>query len=109
LTPPVPAVTVRRLDERTLAIRPRGGHLRSPLDRVFRSERRQMRLAEWIRLTGLTATVTGVTADGRPGEATFRFDEPLESPSLVWLCLREAGSSRSRHRPWVGGWRSSST
>ena len=36
----------------------------------------------------MTARVTALTADGRPAVATFRFDEPLESPSFVWLCFR---------------------
>jgi len=36
----------------------------------------------------MTARVTAVTADGRPAVATFRFDEPLESSSFVWLCYR---------------------
>jgi hypothetical protein len=36
----------------------------------------------------MTVTITELTADGRPAEATFRFDVPLESPSLVWLCFR---------------------
>ena len=39
----------------------------------------------------MTATVTELTADGRPAEATFRFDEPLESPSFAWLCFRGDG------------------
>ncbi len=39
-------------------------------------------------LTGMTVTVTAPTGDGRPAEATFQFDVPLESPSLLWLCFR---------------------
>ena len=41
-----------------------------------------------VKLTGMTARVTVLTADRRPAVATFRFDEPLESPSYVWLCYR---------------------
>jgi hypothetical protein len=91
LAPAMPAVSIRRLDDRTLAIRPRGGYLRFVLDRVFRSERRELALGEQVKLTGMTVTVTALTADGRPDEATFRFDEPLESPSFVWLCFRGDG------------------
>ena len=91
LAPAIPSVTIRRLDERTLAIRPRGGYLRWPLDQVFRSERRQFALGEQVRLTGMTVTISSLTADGRPAEATFRFDVPLESPSLLWLCFRGDG------------------
>jgi hypothetical protein len=39
----------------------------------------------------MTAAVTALTANGRPGEATFRFDEPLESASFAWLCYRGGG------------------
>ena len=84
-------MTIRRLDERTLAIRPRGGYLRWPLDQVFRSERRRFALGERVRLTGMTVTISSLTADGRPAEAMFPFDVPLESPSLLWLCFRGDG------------------
>jgi hypothetical protein len=91
LAPAIPSVTIHRLDERTLAIRPRGGYLRWFLDQVFRSERRRFALGERVRLTGMTVTISSLTADGRPAEAMFRFDVPLESPSLLWLCFRRGG------------------
>jgi hypothetical protein len=91
LAPAIPSVKIHRLDERTLAIRPKGGYLRWFLDQVFRSERRQFALGEQVRLTGMTVTISALTADGRPAEATFRFDVPLESPSLLWLCFRGDG------------------
>jgi hypothetical protein len=88
LAPAVPAVSIRRLDEYTLEITPARGYLELALDRVFRSERRPMALGQEVKLTGMTARVTALTPDGRPAAATFRFDEPLESPSFVWLCFR---------------------
>jgi len=91
LAPAMPSVTIRRLDERTLAIRPEGGYLRWTLDQVFRSERRPFTLGEQVRLTGMTVTITDLTTDGRPADATFRFDVPLESPTLLWLCFRGDG------------------
>ena len=91
LAPAIPAVTIRRLDRCTLEIRPRGGYLHWVLDQVFRNDRRPMALGEEVNLTGMTATVTALAADGRPAVATFRFDVPLESDSLVWLCFRGNG------------------
>jgi hypothetical protein len=88
LAPAIPAVTIRRLDERTLAIRPARGYLDFPLDRVFRSERRALVIGEHVKLTGMTVEISDLTPDGWPAEAVFRFDEPLESPSLHWLCFR---------------------
>ncbi len=88
LSPAVPNVMIRRLDERALEITPGWGYLHLALDRVFRSDRRPMALGDEVKLTGMTAQVTALTPDGRPAAATFRFDEPLESPSFVWLCFR---------------------
>ena len=88
LAPAIPSVTIRRLDERTLAIRPARGYLDHVMDRLFRTERRALVLGEHVKLSGMTVEITDLTADGRPAEAVFRFDEPLESPSLRWLCFR---------------------
>ena len=88
LAPAVPSVTIRRLDDRTLEITPASGYLDFVLDQVFRSARRPMALGEEVKLTGMTARVGTLTADGRPKVVTFRFDETLESPSFIWLCFR---------------------
>ena len=88
LSPAIPKVDIRRLDAHTLEITPKSGYLNFALDRVFRNERRPLALGEEVTLTGMTARVTALTDDGRPAVATFRFDEPLESPSFVWLCFR---------------------
>ena len=47
-------------------------------------------------MAGMTVTVTESTPDGRPAEALFRFDVPLEDPSLVWLRWTHDGYS-----PWT--------
>ena len=47
-----------------------------------------MALGEQVILSGMTVTITSLTGDGRPAEAAFRFDVPLESQSLLWLCFR---------------------
>jgi hypothetical protein len=88
LAPAAPSVTITRRDDRTLAVRPRRGYQRWPLDQVFRSEQRPLRLGEQVRLSGMTATVAELTEDGRPAEVTFQFDAPLESPKFLWLCYR---------------------
>lgn len=86
--PAVPSVSIRRLDDHTLEITPDRGFLDLALDRVFRSDRQPMSAGQEVKLTGMTARVTALTPDARPAVATFRFDEPLESPSFVWLCFR---------------------
>jgi len=89
LAPALPAVTVRRLDDRTLSIRPEQGYLSWILDQLFRDKRRPFGLGQRVILTGMTVEITALTEDGRPAEATFQFDRPLEHASLCWLCYRE--------------------
>jgi hypothetical protein len=101
LAPAIPAVTIRRPNARTLVIRPDGGYLRWPLDRVFRDERREMPLGYRVPLTGMTAEVTELTADGRPAEVAFGFDVPLEDDSLIWLCDR-GGTFEPFRPPAIG-------
>ena len=91
LAPAVPAVSIRRLDDYTLEIKPAGGYIDWLLDKVFRGERRPMAIGEEVKLTGMTARVTALTDDGRPAVATFRFDVPLESDSIMWLCFKGKG------------------
>jgi hypothetical protein len=91
LSPAIPSVVIRRLDSRTLEIIPAAGYLDGVLEQVFRTERRPMAVGQTVTLTGMTAQVTALTADGRPAAANFRFDVPLESDSLVWLCFRRKG------------------
>jgi hypothetical protein len=97
LAPAIPAVTIRRPDQRTLIVRPDGGYLRWALDRVFRSERRRMATGHRVSLSGMTAEVSELTPDGRPAEVAFHFDIPLEDDSLIWLCDR--GGTFERFTP----------
>jgi hypothetical protein len=102
LAPAIPSVVIRRLDDRTLSVRPGNGYLAWVIDRVFRSERRPMTLGQRVILPGLEVEVSQMTPDGRPAEASFRFDEPLEAPSFVWLCYRH-GRFEPFAPPAVGG------
>ena len=96
LAPAIPSIVIRRIDDRTLAIRPGNGYIAWVLDRVFRSERRPMSLGQRVSVPGMEVEITAMTSDGRPAEAAFRFDVPLESPSLLWLCYR-----RGRFEPFT--------
>jgi len=95
LAPGLPSVTVRRIDTHTLVIRPERGYLTLFFDRLFRNGRQPLSLGQKITLTGMTVEVTELIADGRPAEAAFRFDTPLEDRSLRWLEWIEG-----RFRPW---------
>jgi hypothetical protein len=91
LAPALPRVTVRRLDDRTLSIRPERGYLSWILDQLFRGEHQPLALGQKVALTGMTVEITALTEDDRPAEATFQFDRSLEDASLYWLCYRENG------------------
>jgi hypothetical protein len=77
-------VAVTREDERTLRIRPEGGYLADMANRMQRGLSRPFEVGETIIMPDLEVTVLSVTEDGRPAEARFRFDVPLEDSSLVW-------------------------
>ncbi len=107
LAPADDVMDVKRTDERTLAIRPRKGFFPTPgvpvegvpehlppihpiyaqemMLRLSRDEDHPLKLHERIELTGLNIEVTEMTRDGRPAEVAFRFDKPLEDPSLIWF------------------------
>ena len=82
-------VEISRPDQRTLVVRPAEGFLAGRLDRLFRGDWRPFALGDTIELTGLTIQVTGVTPDGRPAEARFRFSVPLEDRSLRWMYWKD--------------------
>ncbi|MHB8898625.1 MAG: hypothetical protein ACYC6Y_07750 [Thermoguttaceae bacterium] len=95
LAPGFRRVTVRRLDDRTLELEPREGFFRFFLDQLFRNEKNMLKLGEEVRLARMTARVVSLTADGRPARVAFRFDVPLEDPSLRWLHFHEG-----QFEPW---------
>jgi hypothetical protein len=78
-------LAVTRVDERSLRIRPGGGFFEHDAERFFRSADRPLHRGAEVRLSRMTVTVTDETPDGRPAEALFRFDAPLEDPSFVWM------------------------
>src|SRR5262249_23762637 len=103
--PGIYPLTLTRLDARALTVRSEGGLLRPPglwtpegqpcsLDLIHESQYFSqytrgvddpMRVGDTLALTGLTIGVRQVTAEGRPVEILFTFDEPLESPTLRWI------------------------
>ena len=96
------SLEIERTDERTLVIRPRTGFLAWRLDHLFRDPRHRMRLGERVELTGMTVEISELTPDGRPAEAVFRFDVPLEDRSLRWFAWSD-GDYVPFTPPPVGG------
>jgi hypothetical protein len=78
-------MTVKRTDDRTLEVEPEAGYLELFVDQLFRDEQHPLHLGEQVRVSRMTATVLEVNQDGRPQRVAFRFEAPLEDPSVRWL------------------------
>ena len=100
-------IEIRRLDSRTLRVKPQSGFLLPtqfdfendikpfPLahiaytyrfgDAFFRDSSQRMPLGEVVDLPGMKAEIYSVTPDGRPWEVRITFDKELEDSSLQWL------------------------
>lgn len=82
-------VEVRRLDERTLVLRPEAGFMHGLADPLVRGPDQPLTLGQQITLPGMAVEITEIGPERRPTEAVFRFDVPLEDKSLRWLQWRD--------------------
>ncbi len=80
---------IRRVDARTLTIRPDHGFLYHAGDCLLRDRTTPFILGELIRRPGFEVEVTELTDEDLPAEARFVFDLPLDDPSLRWMVFRE--------------------
>jgi hypothetical protein len=78
-------VAIAREDARTLRVRPDRGFLEQVTERMLRSPKRPLRAGTRIDVAGMSATIASTLPDGRPEEVLFRFDVPLEDPSLLFM------------------------
>jgi hypothetical protein len=86
----VRSLEIERLDERALRFRLDDLFLTRPWTQVFRNPATHpMQAGQTVRLTGLEAQVVSATKEGRPKEVLFRFDVPLEDPSLRWVVFKD--------------------
>ena len=85
------AVTIERLDDRTLRVKPQGGFLPTNAELMLRSERNPMHVGETVVLSHMTVRITAMTDDARPAEAIITFDAPLEDPKFYWMQWIDAG------------------
>lgn len=85
LSPGLVAVTVHRLNDRTLLVRPHGGYLATPFETLYRGREHPMPAGYEVQLTDLAVRVIERLPDGRPAEVAFRFARPLEAHAHRWL------------------------
>jgi len=91
LAPMESPLTVKRLDETSLLIRPQGGFIPLMMDRFFRDPKTPFKSGQIIPEPDFDVEVRKITADGRPAEALFRFKLPLQHHSLRFLYLASNG------------------
>jgi len=111
LAPGLDVIRMERKDEKTLVVHPRNGYLPPAgpgkgeenrlskhinftniirnFERLVWDEHNPTCVGEIRQLTGVNIEITQITEDGRPAEAVFRFDRPLEDDSLVWFVWKE--------------------
>lgn len=77
------AVTLERVDDRTLRVTPDGGFLRYEVDRMMRA--RPFHVGDTIPLAGVTMEVTALTDDGRPAVALAHFATSADDPRYTWM------------------------
>lgn len=78
-------VSVTRLDDVTLRVRPENGFYDSAFQQLMRSLSEPFRTGDVVELSNMTALVIETTTDGRPLSVDFRFSSPLESPEWLWM------------------------
>jgi hypothetical protein len=78
-------VSVIRLDDVTLRLRPDNGFFEHAMQQLMRGPSRPFHDGETVQLSDMRATVTEITDDKRPRTVEFRFAEPLESPKWLWM------------------------
>jgi len=79
-------IEVTRLDETTLEMKFEDGMPGGMFAGLFRGPDTPLEPGDRIEMARLLVEVESITDDGWIGGARFRFDRPLESPELSWLC-----------------------
>jgi hypothetical protein len=87
----VGALVLERRDAWTLVLRPDGGWLAAPGDRIFRGGARPMHPGDEFTTAGLKLTVLEVDQGGRPLAALVRGDAPLDAGSPRWMAWIDGG------------------
>jgi hypothetical protein len=79
------AMRVTRVDEHTLDLDLESGLFPDPFSRYFRGHGAPLAAGHRVVLTGMTAEVLKLGGAGDPVAIRYRFERPLEDPSLRWL------------------------
>ena len=78
-------LTVRRVDARTLELRPEHGWGRVPLEHMFTKIADMPRAGAHLTVSGMEVIIEESAPDGRPTRVSFRFPTPLEDAQRLFL------------------------
>lgn len=78
------ALTLERIDARTLRVTPRGGFLQNPSSRLSRSELRPFHVGQELPQGDMRVRVLQTTPRGRPLSVEMMFERALEDGLYVW-------------------------
>jgi hypothetical protein len=82
------SLELERTDERTLRVTLERGLFSGPLGRLFHETSQPFEVGQRIDLAGSEIQIlslTGTESDGSPGMLLYRFQNPLEDPSMRWV------------------------
>jgi len=85
LAPTDSELTITRLSDRVLRVRPARGFFSHWTDRLYRSQRNSLRTGERIELSDMAVTIGPLTPNGNPAEADFEFRDTLDARRYLWL------------------------
>src|SRR5207249_4987642 len=88
------ALGVERIDGRTLALEFAEGFPQEPLSRFFRDPKVPFAPGQSVDLDGFHVRVESCDADGNATRVVYRFDVPLEDPSLAWIVWEKGAFAR---------------
>ena len=98
-------VRIKRIDEYTLELEPRGGFFVEPMDKVMRSNKFLYQQGDRVRLSEVIITIMELNKKNYPQKVQFRFNETLDSDLYDFRCWqgkRRSGKLLPCELPAVG-------
>jgi hypothetical protein len=89
------AMHLTRLDATTLQATLSDGLFTDPFSRYFRGKQVAFKPGDHVQVPGLWVEIQSLNAAGDPDRLRYRFEHPLEHPSLRWLRWNDG-----RYEPW---------
>lgn len=71
-----------------------GSMLSGPVEQLFRRPSQPLRVGDEVHLDGMRVRILGVDPKSRPNRVEYRFDAPVDDPSIVFLLCTRKGLIR---------------